>query len=62
MAGISIQKMGYFTLAPGDTALFCYQIGGIEGYQLLRGLTSSIDPGTSVLERLTTRQTDCNYF
>jgi hypothetical protein len=31
-----------------------YQIGGIEGYQLLRGSdTSGISPGTSVLERLT---------
>ncbi|NEP60494.1 MAG: ATP-binding protein [Symploca sp. SIO2G7] len=31
-----------------------YQIGGIEGYQLLRGSDSSgISPGTSVLERLT---------
>ncbi len=31
-----------------------YQIGGIAGYQLLRGSdTSGISPGTSVLERLT---------
>jgi hypothetical protein len=31
-----------------------YQIGGIEGYQLLRGSdTSGVSPGTSVLERLT---------
>jgi len=34
-----------------------YQIGGIEGYQLLRGSDQSgISPGTSVLERLITDQ------
>jgi predicted AAA+ superfamily ATPase len=50
--GISHASTGITTLTLwGEIA---YQIGGIEGYQLLRGSdTSGISPGTSVLERLT---------
>ena len=50
---------GIYHSSSGITTLtlwgeIAYQIGGIEGYQLLRGSDNSgISPGTSVLERLT---------
>lgn len=50
--GVHHQSTGITTFTLwGEIA---YQIGGIAGYQLLRGSdTSGISPGTSVLERLT---------